>query len=257
MQQPLYQTEGVIEQFLQQLGSEASTITTLQTDFAAANGKFINAEIWSTLNDPRIEFLWLGNINDNATSIITLRGVKNTSSLRDAANLQPNILFVDQVERLSNNLNQQQQQATLLLIAAYVVVMLLLTIRYPITTALMIVGAPLLASLISLSLLGLFGANISLFHVFGLFLILGLGMDYGIFLNSPLKHQNACLIAIFLSAVTSCLSFGLLSFSSAPMIHAFGITVLLGSLLNLVLVPAAALIAQQQANHNNTATGSQ
>ena len=67
-----------------------------------------------------------------------------------------------------------------------------------------------------------------------LFLVLGLGMDYTIFSHEMREQHDTTQQAIVLSAITSLLSFGLLSFSSIPVVHSFGITVLIGNSLNLV-----------------------
>ncbi len=70
-------------------------------------------------------------------------------------------------------------------------------------------------------------------------------MDYSIFAREAAPGDKDCRLAILLSALTSCLSFGLLSLSSTPMVQAFGITVLLGSLLNLLLVPLVDLLLER------------
>ena len=101
----------------------------------------------------------------------------------------------------------------------------------------LLVLVPLTASAITLALLTASGVAINLFHVFGCYLILGLGMDYSIFAYQSGADDASCRRAILLSALTSGLSFGLLALSSTPMVSAFGITLLLGSIGNLLLAP--------------------
>ena len=62
-----------------------------------------------------------------------------------------------------------------------------------------------------------------------LFLVLGFGMDYTIFSRELRAHADVTLQAILLSALTSLLSFGLLSLSSIPVVASFGITLLVGN----------------------------
>ena len=129
--------------------------------------------------------------------------------------------------------------ATGLLLLAYLLIGLVLLLRYRKLAALRLLLVPLTASMLALAVLGIAGSALTLFHVFALFLVLGLGMDYSIFSFESGADRGPCLLAIFLSFATSALSFGLLALSNTPMIAAFGVTVLLGSLGNWLLVPLA------------------
>jgi predicted exporter len=100
---------------------------------------------------------------------------------------------------------------------------------------------------LSLSGLAALGIPITLFHIMALFLVLGLSMDYVIFAAEMTDNSVATLTAIVLAATTSLLSFGLLVFSSLPAVSAFGITVIIGSALNLF--GAMALASQKIKSH--------
>ncbi|WP_334131654.1 hypothetical protein, partial [Silanimonas lenta] len=58
-------------------------------------------------------------------------------------------------------------------------------------------------------------------------LLLGVGIDYGIFL---LEHQDdgASWLAVSLGAASTLLAFGLLALSQTPALHGFGLTMLVG-----------------------------
>ena len=82
----------------------------------------------------------------------------------------------------------------------------------------------------------------------GLFLVLGIGFDYAIFYaesNDP-KHHKQTVLAIFLSSITTLMSFGLLAFSSFPVIHSFGLIVFLGILFAYLFAPIAILQNKNQ-----------
>ena len=68
-----------------------------------------------------------------------------------------------------------------------------------------------------------------------LILVLGIGLDMGIFLAETDGSSHTWL-AVSLSCVTSLMAFGLLALSKTPVLHHFGITVLLGLLLVWLLV---------------------
>ncbi|MCW8225660.1 hypothetical protein D8B32_23220, partial [Verminephrobacter eiseniae] len=69
-------------------------------------------------------------------------------------------------------------------------------------------------------------------------LLLGMGVDYGIFLlEHQAKEQGHAWLAVLLGALSTGLSFGLLALSSTPALHAFGLTLLLGLALVCLLAP--------------------
>jgi predicted exporter len=89
-----------------------------------------------------------------------------------------------------------------------------------------------LATTGTLALLAACGQPLQLFNVLALALLLGIGVDYGIFL---LERENggagAAWLSVVLGAAGTWLSFGLLALSSTPALHAFGLTLLFGILI--------------------------
>lgn len=77
---------------------------------------------------------------------------------------------------------------------------------------------------------------LNLFHCIGAMFVLVLSIDYGVFCAGRLKRQHA-LQAIYLSAFTTMVAFGALSFSSTPAIAAFGIIVLIGVFMSALFSP--------------------
>ena len=103
---------------------------------------------------------------------------------------------------------------------------------------LVIVFIPFVSSVITVSTLVLSGVEISLFHILGLYLVVGLGLDYGIFIfRDNQRGDDGCFTAVLLSAITSIMAFGILSQSSTPMISSFGTVIFLGIIFNLMFVP--------------------
>ena len=80
---------------------------------------------------------------------------------------------------------------------------------------------------LALALLGLFGQPLQLFNVLALMLLLGMGIDYGIFLIEHRGDASAWL-AVCVGAASTWLSFGLLGLSATPALRAFGLTLLFG-----------------------------
>jgi predicted exporter len=89
-----------------------------------------------------------------------------------------------------------------------------------------------------LALLGIAGQSLQLFHVLALMLILGVGVDYGIFLQEHgIRRDPIAWLAVVLSALSTLLSFGLLSLSKTPALQAFGVTMLIGTTVVWLIVP--------------------
>ena len=189
--------------------------------------------------------LWLGAVparddGANVASVVMLRGVRDVASLpalASSADGLPGVRWVDQVQSVSALLGRYRHSMGLLLAAGHVVVLLALMLRYGrrawrawLPTA--------LATLGTLALLALFGQPLQLFNVLALALLLGIGIDYGIFL---LEREDAdagsAWLAVVLGACSTWLSFGLLALSSTPALRSFGLTLLFGILIVWLSAP--------------------
>ncbi len=74
----------------------------------------------------------------------------------------------------------------------------------------------------------------------GLFLVVGAGVDYAIFQREPSHPESRWTRAgIVLAALMTCISVGMLGFSSVLPVRSFGVTVAVGIFLSLVLSPLA------------------
>ncbi|MFL0809879.1 MAG: MMPL family transporter [Agarilytica sp.] len=238
----LLSEDHALSKFMSSIGFSKEHIDSYTQRYANAetNGSnnYLSISAWLESAPQDLQTLWLGKIDNKFSSIILLKGLNNPHILEPLAEKHSQH-FIDNINDISRSLAQQRHQAITLLIIAYVVIAVFLVGIYRSINKLSLVSIPAISSLLTLIGLSLFNVDINLFHVFGLFLIVGLGMDYSIFISQSHGEDKACTSAIFLSAMTSILSFGLLSFSQIPMLQSFGITVLLGSLFNLLLAPLA------------------
>lgn len=92
------------------------------------------------------------------------------------------------------------------------------------------------ACLFVFGLLGLTGRSLNLFHLFGAFLGVCLCLDYFVFATASAERGDKPPLSIRLSALTTAASFGVLSFSSIPVVSALGTVVTLLVLTALLLV---------------------
>jgi predicted exporter len=86
----------------------------------------------------------------------------------------------------------------------------------------------------------LIGQAFTFFHAMALVLLLSIANDYAIFsAESPAARRSVTLLAVWMAALTTLLSFGLLAVSRVPAVHNFGSTMLIGILLAFFAAPLA------------------
>ncbi len=96
----------------------------------------------------------------------------------------------------------------------------------------------LLSTLLVLAVLRGMGVELNLFHLIGLILAAGLGLDYGLFFEhagDSHADQLRTLHGLLVCSVMTLLVFSLLGLSSIPVLRAIGSTVALGVVCNFVL----------------------
>jgi predicted exporter len=77
--------------------------------------------------------------------------------------------------------------------------------------------------------------------------VLGLGIDYGIFLRHGQDHRVTAILSVTLSACTTLIAFGLLALSATPFIRSIGMTLLFAITLSWLF----ALLACTKGNRNH------
>jgi predicted exporter len=177
--------------------------------------------------------LWLGEVEGQKASIVALRGMRYASIpvLARAAEGLQGVQWVDKVGGISALLGRYRAYMGWVVLGAYAVVFLVLFPRYRGRTW-RVLAPTAAASVLTLALLGFAGQSLQLFHVLALMLLLGVGVDYGIFMQeAPERGDDAPWLAVGLSAASTLLSFGLLGLSGTPALQAFGLTMLVGTAL--------------------------
>ncbi len=82
--------------------------------------------------------------------------------------------------------------------------------------------------------------GLTIIHLVALLLVLGLGLDYALFLSrrESIEEQGATRHAVLACAITTTLTFGILAASSIPVLKFLGLTVAVGSATNYLLAVA-------------------
>jgi predicted exporter len=97
------------------------------------------------------------------------------------------------------------------------------------------VGAALVLTVMTLVA---FGVLLSVFHLVALLLVLGIGLNYALFLErvaADSKERARTRLALAVCSISTIATFGILSFSSTPVLSAMGSTVAVGAMLSLLM----------------------
>ena len=230
LQQKLYAPGAWLDQLGSQIDLPSTWLDTSRT--ANATAKPLNLQAW--LDAPAsaaLRYLWLGRVGTETVSVVALQGLKGragSNAVRAAAELVPGVTWVDRAGDFSRLLQTYRIEMTQVAALAYVLVFVALLWRYR-RAAWRVVAPTVLASLMTLGCLGWLAIPVNLFTVLALLLVLGVGIDYGIYMEEERGEQDsAAWVGVSLSALTTLLSFGLLALSKTPALQTFGLTMLLG-----------------------------
>ncbi|MBK0416811.1 MMPL family transporter [Chromobacterium haemolyticum] len=189
-----------------------------------------------------LRHLWLGP-RDGVWRMAVMPGdFQKLDALRQAAQGLSGVTLVDKAASVSDLFRQFREASTLMFALSLLAIVALMQRRYGWRRALLLAAPVSLAVLFTLGALGWLGVSANLFVVLGFLMVLGVGVDYAIFVEEGRRHhQQAALLAVGLSALTTLLSFGLLAASATPAVSSFGLTQLIGVGLAVLLAPMVTL----------------
>ena len=153
------------------------------------------------------------------------------------------VIYRDRVQALSAQLADLSDEILQWLAVALALLVLTFGWRYR-RRAWRVLLPPVGAVIITLGVFAAGHIPLTLFHLLGLLLVLGIGLDAGIFSTEHPADPGAWL-AISLSCASSLLAFGLLAFSATPALHFLGTTCLIGLIATWCLVPLARGVVSQ------------
>ena len=209
----------------------------LQRPVFAAAPLRVDAFLASPASQP-FRHLWVGDVGGQMISVVMVDDLSRADALvtlREAATGLPGVRWVDRTADFSQLLGHYRALMGGLLLVGVVLIFAALWLRYR-RQAWRVLAPTLIAGVLTLGLLGLFGQPLQLFNVLALMLLLGMGIDYGIFL---VEHQGdpSAWLAVCVGAASTWLSFGLLGLSATPALRAFGLTLLFGIALVWLISP--------------------
>ena len=184
-----------------------------------------------------LDMLWIGEVDGRFYSAVFPLHVAPGFDIGKQAAELPHVYAVNKMENVNETLTQLSRVALLLVAIAYAVVFLVLVFVYGFVPALRIIRAPVLSCIFIAAVFGYCGIPFNFFAIVGVILTLGIGIDYALFFKEGATRGLVTALAVMLSAATTLISFGSLSFSSFVPVSTFGLSVLLGIWCCFVLSP--------------------
>ncbi len=171
--------------------------------------------------------------------LVTLRDVTDSDQVRTTLADEADITFVDKATSISRLLAEVRRPGPLWIALAFLLALSVLATRYGVRrgallllpTAIGVAWAPVLAAWV--------GVPASVFGLMALLLVLGVGVNYSIFLWEGGARSRSALAGVIASCLTTLLSFGLLAFCSMPALSWLGTTLSFGILVSFLLTPLA------------------
>ncbi len=229
---------GLFEPFLQDVAKAREAALVRPADLAGTGLQL------------RLEAL-LTQRQDGWVAVLPLRGVADASavaaSLRGLGLASVHLLDLKQETQALYRGYRDQVVRFALMGAGAIVLALLASLRS--LRRVWDVLVPLAAALlVTIAVLTLAGHRLTLFHLVGMLLVVGVGSNYTLFFerhNFAAGDPERTITSTALCNASTVIGFGLLGFATAPVLSAIGTTVALGALLSLVF--AAMLAAAPRA----------
>ncbi|HEU4780704.1 MAG TPA: MMPL family transporter, partial [Steroidobacteraceae bacterium] len=177
----VYAPGSLLEQVMTTLGFPPSAIGRRRAEFEGADAPLTVEEWLSSPASQGARHLWLGQVGSRYASVVTLGGITDVSSLKRVQ--LPGVRLIDRIAQTTETLSRYRYVMTLLLAAVYAVAGLVLVLRFGWRDAPRMLLPSVAATLTTVGIFGWLGVPFNLFTLLALWLVLGLGIDYGIFLR--------------------------------------------------------------------------
>jgi predicted exporter len=171
------------------------------------------------------------------TAMLPLRGVSDAKAIADRVDGQSAVLL-DLKEQSDGLYRTYRQEALTLALLGGAAITVLLGVALRSVRSLAATVLPLAAAVvITTAILTALGQQLSIFHLVGLLLVVGVGSNYSLLFERPepspaLRERTVASVTI--ANLCTVIGFGALSFSNIPVLHGIGLTVAIGAFLSLI-----------------------
>ncbi len=158
--------------------------------------------------------------------------------LKKLEKLGSNIYYINKVDLINKIIYSLKDEILEFIIISFIAIGILLFFLYRnILKVLLALIPAIFGILVSMVISDLLGMKVNIISLFAFILMIGIGLDYGIFITNSLIKNNTIEIsgsAIMIAALTTIFAFGILIISSNIALISIGMTILSGIMLTVV-----------------------
>lgn len=193
--------------------------------------------------------------DDRWFGFIPLSAVQDLDGLQAAADEFENVEFMDLKTVSANSITSFRDAALVRLLVGLIVIMLLLyLVRRDVLMTARILFAMISALAMTAGVMLLLGEKFSLFHILASLVVIGVGLDYGLFFSwkaDDLEDRRRAFHGIAICAVSTTIVFALLAMSSISVLRVIGLTVALGTCLTFLTCYLFVALPAQRASERS------
>jgi predicted LPLAT superfamily acyltransferase len=142
---------------------------------------------------------------------------------------------------INGMLARYAEKTLVLLCVSFVLLMAVLMLLYR-RRFVKIILPSVLSVLVMFAVVSLFGENVNLFHLLSSFMIIGMSLDYSIFLSGDFKRAINPVVCALLTSVAG---FGALAFVSFPIVRSLGVALAIGLPVSFIAAVALFMPAKE------------
>jgi predicted exporter len=186
------------------------------------------------------------DFGDRRAVVTQLEGVRDPDAIVAMVAELPGVRFFDQQRFFRDVYGEYRERIVAVVISGCFAVFALLLLRYRALRPALAAALPsLLVAFLLVALAAALRVPIHILHLIGLILVMGMGVDYGIFVWDTAESDEAVgttMQSLLLSALTTIFVFGVLGFSAHPVLNAIGRTAAVGIALAFLLAPVSLVL---------------
>jgi len=191
------------EEQIQSIGYEKKDVEVCIQEWNLAEENFLTPSVFFGLPVARfVSSLWVGELEGKYYSAVFPLNAVSPEPLQQIANKIDGVFFVNKTADISAALERMSLGRLWLLVASFVVMVAILSVRFTVIKAINLCASPLLAVLVTLSILGYAGIPLNLFSIMALVLVTGIGVDYSIFLGEGGQSRELTFFGVMLCMFT-------------------------------------------------------
>ena len=186
------------------------------------------------------------DLGDRAAVVTHLEGLHDPAAIDAAIEGLPQVAFFDQSRFFREVYGEYRERIVAVVVTGCFTVFGLLVLRYRRVRPALAAALPsLLVAGVLAAIAAALGVHTHILHLVGLILVMGMGVDYGIFMvDSPggAEEVGATMLSLLLSCSTTIFIFGVMGFSEHPVLHAIGRTAGVGIALAFLFAPVSLVL---------------